>query len=235
MQQGLGRNPADVRHLHALYEGEVHAADRQFGAFLAQLRFFDLYDESLIILVGDHGEEFNEHGGFDHGRTLYEELLRVPLLVKLPRSWGLAGRIATPVSTVDIAPTILEIAGGRLPGGGFQGTSLLPAARGESREQPLFAETHVDAVDLKAALLGTVKCIANAAGVDRNARRVPRFESFDLARDPYERTPLPASGPGVEHCRRELQAWLAHPAGPVEHGPLAPGDRAKLRALGYLH
>ena len=107
-----GRIRDDVAHLRALYDGEVQAADRQFGRFVEQLKFFDLYDESLIILVGDHGEEFGEHGGFDHRRTLYEELLRVPLIVKFPRSWELSGRIATPVSTLDLAPTILEAAGG---------------------------------------------------------------------------------------------------------------------------
>jgi arylsulfatase A-like enzyme len=248
MHEGLGRNPDDVAHMRALYDGEVKAADRQFGGFLAQLKFFDLYDESLVILVGDHGEEFAEHGGFDHGRTLYEELLRVPLIVKLPRSWKLSGRIATPVSTLDLAPTILEVAGGGAAGQRFEGASLLAAARdasrkigGENERRPLFSETEIDTMNLKAALLGTVKCIANAAGIDRNARPAPPFEAFDLARDPHERSPLSPTGRGVERCKRELQAWIAHPGEGLagRHplaalAPLAPEDRAKLRALGYL-
>ncbi|HEV7518541.1 MAG TPA: sulfatase/phosphatase domain-containing protein, partial [Thermoanaerobaculia bacterium] len=190
---------------------------------------------SLIILVGDHGEEFAEHGGFDHGRTLYEELLRVPLIVKLPRSWGRTGRVTAPVSTVDIAPTILEVVGGAA-GQELQGLSLLPAAGGESeRQRPLFSETQVDALNLRAALLGTVKCIANVSGVDRYSRPAPRFEAFDLARDPGERSPLAPGGHGVERCKQELEAWLTHPGQTLaERRPLAPADQAKLRSLGYI-
>ncbi|MEA2694612.1 MAG: choline-sulfatase, partial [Acidobacteriota bacterium] len=239
LAQGLGKNPADVAHLRALYDGEVHAADRQFGRFLEQLKFFDLYDESLIVLVGDHGEEFAEHGGFDHGRTLYEELLRVPLIVKLPRSWKRTGRITRPVSTVDLAPTILEVVGGGGTGPAFQGASLLPAAGGR---EALFSETQVDGVNLKAALLGTVKCIANVAdpgkqptGLDRYFPPAPLFQAFDLARDPRERSPLSPTAQGVERCKQELDAWLAHPAErTAEHRPLAPADQAKLRSLGYI-
>jgi arylsulfatase A-like enzyme len=241
---GLGKNPADVAHLRALYDGEVLAADRQFGRFVLELKFFDLYDESLVILVGDHGEEFADHGGFDHGRTLYEELLRVPLIVKFPRSWKLSGRVETAVSTVDLAPTILEAAGGigGEGGQGFQGASLTATARNESGEhgavtgaRPLFSETRIDALDLKAALLGTVKCIANATGVDRNARPAPAFEAFDLAHDPRERSPLSPTDRGVELCKRELQSFIAHPgASFLERRPLAPEDEAKLRSLGYL-
>jgi arylsulfatase A-like enzyme len=253
MLQGLGKNPADVAHLRALYDGEVHAADRQFGSFLSQLRFFDLYDESLIILVADHGEEFGEHGGFDHGRTLYEELLRVPLIVKLPRSWKLTGRVTAPVSTVDLAPTILELVGG-MAGQDLQGRSLLTTAHAApadgasgaayaaeaagSRQRPLFSETQVDALNLKAVLLGTVKCIANVANtsrIDRFSRPAPPFQAFDLARDPHERSPLSPAAHGVERCKQELQAWLANPAaGPAERRPLAPADQAKLRSLGYI-
>jgi arylsulfatase A-like enzyme len=243
---GLGKNPADVAHLRALYDGEVLAADRQFGRFVSELKFFDLYDESLVILVGDHGEEFADHGGFDHGRTLYEELLRVPLIVKFPRSWKLSGRVETAVSTLDLAPTILEAAGGTGGGGeggqGFQGASLTATARNESGEhgavtgaRPVFSETRIDALDLKAALLGTVKCIANATGVDRNARPAPAFEAFDLAHDPRERSPLAPTDRGVELCKRELQSFIAHPgASFLERRPLAPEDEAKLRSLGYL-
>src|SRR5262249_38129382 len=88
LKEGFGKNRASTAHLRALYEGEVRYADRQFGIFLDLLRYLDLYDDSLIVLVADHGEEFYEHGGFDHGRTLYEELLHVPLIIKLPNSKG---------------------------------------------------------------------------------------------------------------------------------------------------
>src|SRR4029077_15384748 len=119
---------ADVRHLRALYDGEVRAADRELGAFLNLLRKLGRYDESLIVLVADHGEEFGEHGGFDHGRTLYEEVLRVPLIVKFPRARGVAAvRGAAPVSSLDLAPALLAAAGrgvGSPAAGGFDGQVL---------------------------------------------------------------------------------------------------------------
>ncbi|HTQ79857.1 MAG TPA: sulfatase, partial [Thermoanaerobaculia bacterium] len=246
MQQGYGKDPAEVAHLRALYDGEVHAADRQFGAFLEQLRFFDLYEESLIILVGDHGEEFFEHGGFDHGRTLYNELLRVPLIVKLPASWRRTGRVETPVSTLSIAPTVLQVAGqgaGRVTGGpsagaGFDGPSLTEVARQETPRSaaPLFAETHVEQVNQRAAFLEAVKCILNVSGLDRNAKPAPAFEAFNLTDDPREKKPLALSDHGVLACKRGLEAWMAPKQAPaVEHGALAPEDLAKLRALGYIH
>jgi hypothetical protein len=99
----------------------------------------------------------------------------------------------------------------------------------------------VDGVNLKAALLGTVKCIANVAdpgkptGLDRYFPPAPLFQAFDLARDPRERSPLSPTAQGVERCKQELDAWLAHPAErTAEHRALAPADQAKLRSLGYI-
>jgi hypothetical protein len=106
---------------------------------------------------------------------------------------------------------------------------------GPARERPLFAETRIDALDLKAALLGTVKCIANATGMDRNGKPAPPFEAFDLAHDPRERSPLAPTDRGVELCKRELQSFIAHPgASFVERRPLTLADEAKLRSLGYI-
>jgi len=222
-----------------LYDGEIAFVDKQVGQIWKAVEGSPRAANVAWIVHGSHGEGMNEHGEKGHGLALYDEMIRVPLIVVPPaasRGPANASRYgAGAVSTLDIAPTVLALAGGGAPDPGFQGESLLPLQRRTDSPAALFAETHVDAVDLKAALLGTVKCIENAAGVDRNARPAARFESFDLARDPRERTPLPASNRGGERCRRELAAWLAQPsAAPVQRGPLAPEDRAKLRALGYL-
>jgi arylsulfatase A-like enzyme len=237
---GHGRNLADVEHLRALYDGEVHAADRAFGTFVDLLKFFGLYDRSVIVLVGDHGEEFYEHGGFDHGRTLYDELLRVPLIVKLPSSGHGGTRIGAPVSLVDVAPTIAALAGaaaaGAAPAGkSFDGVPLPQAAVAGERRRPIYAETRADAVNLRAVREGALKCIQNLGGVDRFSRPAPAIQLFDLAADPGEHTPLSPSDVRLERCRALLrQAPFGSRADPVVRRPLTPEEQARLRAMGYL-
>ncbi|HYL04880.1 MAG TPA: sulfatase-like hydrolase/transferase, partial [Thermoanaerobaculia bacterium] len=235
LANGLGRDPAEVEHLRALYEGEVHAADRAFGTFVDLLEFFGLYDGSVIVLLSDHGEEFYEHGGFDHGRTLYDELLRVPLIVKLPRSRQAGTRVAAPVSLLDVAPTIAALAGAAAAGVGFDGVLLQPAgpaAAGPPRA--IFAETHADAVNLRAVRQRNLKCIENLGRIDRFARPAPALEAFDLAADPGEHSPLSPPDVRYQRCSDLLQA---EPPGPVtarNRRPLPPETAARLRALGYL-
>jgi arylsulfatase A-like enzyme len=235
LAQGLGRRPADVEHLRALYDGEVHAADRRFGVFVDLLKFFGLYDESVIVLLSDHGEEFNEHGGFNHGRTLYDELLRVPLIVKLPQARRAGARVAAPVSLVDVAPTIARLAGvAAVPRQPFDGVSLLGAGGG--RQRPILAETRADGVDLEAVRLGAWKCIANHAGIDQFGRPAPAVQAFDLAADPRERRPLPPSAARLARCRALLHDALssAGTAATAARPQLPPDERARLHALGYV-
>jgi choline-sulfatase len=241
LASGLGRNHAEVEHLRALYDGEVHAADRAFGTFLDLLKFFGLYDRSVIVLVSDHGEEFYEHGGFDHGRTLYDELLRVPLMVKFPHSQQAGTRVAAPVSLLDVAPTIAVLAGAATAAPGFDGMPLQRSGRtgdGLPRPRPpILAETHADAVNLRAVRNGSLKCIENVGRVDRFSRPAPALELFDLAADPGERSPLPPSDARFDHCRALLQEprSAGAPATAAPHrGPLSPEEKARLRALGYL-
>jgi arylsulfatase A-like enzyme len=241
LASGLGRNPADVEHLRALYDGEVHAADRAFGTFVDLLKFFGLYDRSLIVLLGDHGEEFYEHGGFDHGRTLYDELLRVPLIVKLPRSQQAGTRVAVAVSLIDVAPTIAALAGVAAAEASFDGIPLPTAGRatagraGDAPPRPIFAATHAGAVNLRAVRQGALKCIENVGRVDRFSRPAPAIQLFDLAADPGERSPLPPSDVRFERCRALLRR--APPGGSPEKVParaLSPEAQARLRALGYI-
>jgi arylsulfatase A-like enzyme len=257
LARGLGKDPADVAHLRALYEGEVHAADREFGAFVDLLKAGGMYDESLIVLIADHGEEFAEHGAFDHGRTLFDELLRVPLLVKFPRSMGIVPRrLTVPASNLDVAPTVLAAIGrnigsvgsgfGSSSGPGFDGESLVEAARGErntAARRTLYSETKVEpspesqGVDLEAVILGDLKCIGDPAGKDQFGKPVATVRAYDLRADPGERSPLPAGGREQARCAGELARFAARARAEAPAPfrlPLSDEATARLRALGYV-
>lgn len=104
-------DPAMKDRLRELYRGEVKHADEEIGKFFDQLRADGLYDDAMIIITADHGEEFQEHGGWWHGTTLYDEQVHVPLLVKLPKNARAGTRVPWQVREIDIAATIADVAG----------------------------------------------------------------------------------------------------------------------------
>ena len=102
---------ARARAMIDLYDGEIAQNDAAFGELLDELERRDLYDRAAILLTSDHGEEFFDHGGWRHASTLYEEVLRVPFLFRLPGGAHGGGAIDGPVDQIDVAPTLLELAG----------------------------------------------------------------------------------------------------------------------------
>ena len=245
LAEGFGKKAADTAHLHALYQGEVQYADRQFGALLDLLRDLNLYDESLIILVSDHGEEFFEHGGFDHGRTLYEELLHVPLIVKFPENRSHGGYVSTRVSSLDLAPTVLQLLGQSTGELRFHGSALPSSDERANGDREVFAETQIGpsrnqgAVDLLGVATGDVKCVINRLGRDRFGKPAPESEAYDLKADPTEHSPLASSDARAQSCQDRLTRWIARASTasrrrnePVR--PLPPEEIRRLRALGYL-
>jgi arylsulfatase A-like enzyme len=93
------------------YLAEIRGMDRALGAFFDELRERGLYDDALIAFVADHGEEFLDHGGTRHGKTLYDEVLRVPMILKLPANALAGSRIRGHVGLIDVAPTLLGVLG----------------------------------------------------------------------------------------------------------------------------
>jgi arylsulfatase A-like enzyme len=100
------RSDEDVRAMESLYDAEIAYTDGEVGRFLEELRKRGLYERSLIVLTADHGETFYEHGHWQHSRTLYDELLHVPLIVKFPGGEP-KGRASSIASHIDILPTVL--------------------------------------------------------------------------------------------------------------------------------
>jgi arylsulfatase A-like enzyme/uncharacterized membrane protein YbhN (UPF0104 family) len=113
----------EAPRLRELYDGEITYWDEQFGRLIDDLRRRGLYDDMMIVITSDHGEEFGEHGGFWHGTTLYDEQVRVPLFVKLPRNARAGTHVSHWVQSIDLMPSILRQIGLPIPAG-VQGGSL---------------------------------------------------------------------------------------------------------------
>ena len=109
------KEPLDRERMIAQYDGDVAFGDREFGRFVRELKALGLYDDALVLFMADHGEEFLDHGGWLHGRSLFDELIRIPLVLKLPGGRGHGARIERQVQGVDVMPTLLEAMGVPLP------------------------------------------------------------------------------------------------------------------------
>ncbi len=220
----------------SLYDGEVRYLDQQLGRLFDWLKTEGLYDGSLIVLTADHGEEFQEHGGWWHGQTLYQEQIAVPLIVKYPegaehlQAAGVPAVVSDLVRSVDIAPTILDVAGLPVP------DSMVGRSLWTPSEPPAyaFAEEDHEGNVLQSLRTATHKLIlANAD----NPRGLPTESLFDLASDPGEQQSLlPGEAVQAATLKDVLHQVLASAlAGAVagETGSLDAGLQEKLRDLGY--
>jgi arylsulfatase A-like enzyme len=217
-----------------LYDGEVAYLDAHIGALLDDLRARGLYDRTLIVLTADHGEEFQEHGGWWHGTTLYDEQIRVPLIVK--PAGGAGGRVIEDLATsLDVAPTVLAAAGLPVPAT-LQGHALPLDGGPATGWTSVFAEEDLEGNVLQAVRSREWKLVTANPG---NPRGLPAEELFDLGKDPGEqadvlpRAPAEAEVMRAELGRAVLQA-RAH-AGASEQVGADAATEERLRALGYVH
>ena len=118
-------DPKDTEYLKDVYKQEIEFLDLEIGRMISWLKESGRYDNTVIIVVSDHGEEFNEHGGFWHGTTLYDEVLHVPLIVKTAKDARKGIRVPWQVRSIDIAPTITDLMGLEADAS-WDGESLLP-------------------------------------------------------------------------------------------------------------
>ena len=230
-------DPRDLHHIRALYDGEILYTDRQIERLLQEMKRLDLFENALVVVTSDHGEEFLDHGQWEHQKTLYEEQLRIPLIVKLPKAAMGSRRVSGQVSLVDVAPTVLHALGIAAAPPSFEGRNLLDAARGgEAREMEAWAETeHTIDGSRKIALrrgASGKKSIFTLLEGDLH------IELFDLGRDPREMDRLDDGG-SREALESRLAEYLAEAA--ARRGgktrpevELDPEDLERLRALGYL-
>jgi arylsulfatase A-like enzyme len=221
------------------YDTAVRYSMDAVGRLLEMLETAGLYQDSLVIVTSDHGEELFDHGGFGHGYSLFEEVVRVPLWIKLPGQ-SRSVTLEAPVSLVDLFPTILELAGVEQSEGeaALDGLSLMPLLNGAQhapgfRARPIVMETRWKRRAVASAIrLGSYKLIEIES--DYQGRSDARL-LFDLETDAKEKTDLAVREPEkVEALSVALERTHLATAGESQEAGEAVLDREVLKALGYI-
>jgi arylsulfatase A-like enzyme len=237
-EEVAGMTSEELAFVERLYLLEVESVDERVGHLLGALEYSGLSEETLVVFTSDHGEAFGEHGDYLHGVSLFNELIRVPLIAAGP---GIARghRIASPVSHLDLLPTLADLM--RLEGlGPFAGESLRRQLEGSSERRPRYHYlSSPDRLDHDGVVHGRYKLLA---GFGRDAGDV---ELYDYVADPAEARNAVAELPEVRRRllqallrfrREEERSWLARSAD--GEGALSEAERAEteraLRAVGYL-
>ena len=214
---------SDLQHIINAYDAGIRSMDSSFGNLVDRLQALDLYDNTIIIFTSDHGEEFGEHGWVGwHSHTLYDELLLVPLIVKLPRSAHAGESVDVQVRSIDIAPTILDLLGIDIPET-FEGDSLLSLV-------DAWTPVSRPAVSLQDSKL------ADHASLRTERWKLYDGRLYDLAADPGEtRDVADDNRETVEQLQlllNQLTAPGPNPGSlPVE---LDDDTQKRLRSLGYV-
>jgi hypothetical protein len=135
------KEPLDRERFIAQYDGDVAYGDQEFGRFVRELKARGAYDGALIVFLADHGEEFLDHGKWLHGRSVFDELIRIPLVVKFPNGRHAGQRVAQQVQSVDVLPTVLSELGLPVPAPPvIAGHPLQPVIQGGAPEPPAVSE-----------------------------------------------------------------------------------------------
>ncbi len=230
----------DIKYLLALYDSEIAFTDRYIGILLDQLKQQGLYDNSIIILTSDHGEEFMERGWIGHTISLYQELLRVPLIIRLPG--GRAGVIDSPVGLIDIAPTACKYLGLKVPDG-FEGHALDLSPGSSIVAEPVFSETFrleagarkgTEPIALRSIILGKWKLIYDQK---KDIKRI-----YNLSQDPREQNDLSGQKSRIaKTLAKLLTQYITHVEKKTKKSPtkdeselFTPEERRRLESLGYL-
>ncbi len=259
-----GVDPAEfVGHDKDWYDGSIRGMDSEIGRLVESLRQLGLEDKVQIALIGDHGEEFIEHGRMFHGQTVYGELAGVPLILYRPGAIPAGVKIEETVSSIDLMPTLLDLSGLRAPKRA-QGQSLVPllvAARDAPRGSGGSIVQAAQALGWKPLPAVTEKARSKDAGGPppydtesygivadgwklvhhvHRSQGSPEFELFRHAGDPLDLKNVAERHPDVvEKMRAKLAGWRKL----ADQGQLPKGDAAealsrkeldRLRSLGYV-
>jgi len=224
-----------------LYDDEIRSNDHAFGLLIQELKARKLYDNTLVVLLSDHGEEFLEHGYMGHINSLYQELLSVPWLLKLPGGEGAGTRVGELWQQIDLAPTLLQQAGVPIPEA-MQGLAYSLSASSGAADRPAYSYVTAGqdalkfqqsdrpwSLESRSVRLGswvyaeTRSCLGG---------RLAPWEMYDLQQDPQERENRFFL---VPEQRARLAQVLGRLGGPVSVEKVPPEDLQRhLRSLHYL-
>jgi arylsulfatase A-like enzyme/Flp pilus assembly protein TadD len=215
------------------YDGEIAYVDQELGKFLEFLKQKRLDENTVVVLVSDHGESFGEHQEWTHGYFIYDTTLLVPLIIK-PIGKGLAGRsVAEQVSLVDVVPTVLQLLDVHRPAE-LQGRGMLGLMQGQARDWPglAYCETYYPAQFGWSPLVGIRR-------QDAKFIRAPKPELFNIRQDPGEQTnqvlQLNALAGELKASLSRLEsAYSDRSAGRTAHLKLNSQQLDQLRSLGYV-
>lgn len=236
-----GVDPRSVEYLRNLYAAEVFYLDSLVGKVVERLRSLEILSGTILLVTSDHGDELFDHGGIDHVKTLYQELIHVPLILSGPEIPE-GRRVLSPVELVDIAPTLLDLAGVDHPVD-FVGASLLSvASQTADHARPVFAATAYDSqrpafqrypYDFKATVLvGDWKLIFK-----RRPDGERDLELYNLRVDPEEISEVSShEASKVDELSRLLMPWISdmRRRNYCTQEELEAETREDLKALGYL-
>ncbi len=221
----------DATHLVDLYDAQIRQIDDMMKRLFRKIDATGRFDDTVVMITSDHGEEFLEHGGVLHGRTHYREVSRVPLLIRGPGAAG-GARIREPASLIDIVPTALSNL--ELPAyNDADGIDLNAGRRrghGRRKERRLFAEAdHNNAVRDSRRLVRDRRFTCHVDLVTGTVRL------FDLARDPREKNDIGAGHPEkVKYFQKELEAFMDTKGAAAPEVELSPAEIERLKSLGYV-
>jgi arylsulfatase A-like enzyme/Tfp pilus assembly protein PilF len=230
--------PYDRQYSSRPYDGEIAYTDDNVGRLIDSLKQKGMYDNTLIVLLGDHGEGLGEHGESTHGFFIYDSTLRVPMIFKLPGASAPRGRrISGPLRTIDVVPTVLQVLGlsGRVQAREVQGRGAYAAFLGRGSLSAIAAEAeimlpfyHFEWSPLSSIRIGRYKYI-----------EAPRPELYDTTADPGEKHDLSRENRAVTaQLKAQLGQDLArysskNPAAAIPRDA-DPATVEKLASLGYL-
>lgn len=213
-----------------LYDAEIATNDDFFGKLIDFLHQRGLWQDTVVVFVSDHGEEFFEHGGWEHGKTLHAEMLDVPLIIRVP---GVGSRVVErQAQHADIVPTILDALGISIPAA-VEGRTLLPWMTGDSKDEDTeeAAFSWLDEYGVKAASVTT-------PGWRLIEQRYPGFDRslYDRRSDPNEQSAVdrPVRS-GYLAARIKTEELPRKGMLKAREGVMDPEVREQLRALGYIH